>query len=66
MEIVYVLAPLALILALTAILGFLWAVSKGQYDDLDTPAHRMLIDDEETHAVKKKNINRKPDSKKRT
>ena len=47
MDIIYLLAPIALLLAVGAIIGFLWAVNKGQYDDLETPAHRMLLDDED-------------------
>ena len=62
MEIVYLLAPLALILALGAIAAFLWAVNKGQYDDLETPAHRMLLDENEEKIEKdqrKTSINKK-------
>lgn len=51
MNIVYILAPLALILALIALIGFLWAVQKGQYDDLETPAHRMLLDENKKHKI---------------
>jgi cbb3-type cytochrome oxidase maturation protein len=29
------------------VLGFIWASKKGQYDDLETPAHRILLGDEE-------------------
>lgn len=44
MEIVYILAPLTLFIAISALVAFLWAVNKGQYDDLETPAHRILLD----------------------
>lgn len=47
MEVIFVLIPLALILGLIALCFFVWAVKKGQYDDLDTPAHRMLISENE-------------------
>lgn len=47
MNIVYLLLPIALILALGSIGAFIWASSRGQYDDLVTPAHRMLLEDEE-------------------
>ena len=57
MEIVYLLAPLALLLAVMALVGFLWAVQKGQYDDLETPAHRMLL--EENNEKESKNTNHK-------
>ena len=46
MGIVYFLIPLALLLGGVFIFGFVWATKKGQYDDLETPAHKMLLDDE--------------------
>lgn len=47
MDLVFFLLPASLLLALLAVLGFVWAVWGGQMDDLETPAHRMLLDDEE-------------------
>lgn len=49
MSIIYVLAPLALLLGTSAVIAFLWAVNKGQFDDMETPANRMLIEDEPIH-----------------
>ena len=46
MSIIYVLLPIALTLGGGFLAAFILASSQGQYDDLDTPAHRMLIDDE--------------------
>jgi len=46
MEIIYFLIPMALLLGLSFVGGFIWAAKKGQFDDLETPAHRMLIDEE--------------------
>ena len=46
METVYVLLPLGLALAAVAVGMFVWAVRRGQFDDLETPAVRMLFDDE--------------------
>lgn len=45
MTVLYVLIPLALLAAGTAVAGFLWATKTGQLDDLETPALRMLHDD---------------------
>ena len=45
MNIIYWLIPLALLLVLVFVLLYLWAVKRGQFDDLDTPAQRMLLDD---------------------
>lgn len=45
MEVVFVLLPLALVVAGVMLALFIWAVRSGQYDDLETPAVRMLFDD---------------------
>ena len=46
MSILYVLIPLALLLLGVAVWAFFWAVGSGQFDDLDTPAVRILMDDD--------------------
>lgn len=46
MNILLVLVPISLILLGVAIAAFAWAVRKGQYDDLDTPALDILVDDD--------------------
>ncbi len=46
MNILFVLVPLALVLAGAGVAAFRWAVRSGQFDDLDTPALRILIDDD--------------------
>lgn len=45
MEIMIVLIPLALGLGAIFLGFFLWAVTKGQYDDVETPKYRMLLDE---------------------
>ncbi len=45
MNVLFVLVPLALGLAFAAVLAFRWAVRDGQFDDVDTPALRILLDD---------------------
>ena len=49
MEIIYVLIPLSIVLLIVAIGVFLWAVNSGQFEDLDTPAWRILQDDDAPH-----------------
>jgi cbb3-type cytochrome oxidase maturation protein len=44
-SIVYVLLPVALLLAIAGVVAFIWSVRQGQYDDLDTPAMRVLHED---------------------
>lgn len=46
MTVIYVILPLALLLAAAAVAAFVWAVRAGQLDDLDTPAVRILFDDD--------------------
>jgi cbb3-type cytochrome oxidase maturation protein len=45
-SIFYLVLPLALLLVLAAVLAFVWAARRGQFDDLETPALRILPDDE--------------------
>lgn len=40
------LIPISLLLALIALIAFLWALKSDQYDDLDGAAARILIDDD--------------------
>ena len=47
MNVLFALVPLALALAFAAVLAFRWAVRDGQFDDVDTPALRVLLDDVE-------------------
>ncbi|MDH3351732.1 MAG: cbb3-type cytochrome oxidase assembly protein CcoS [Gammaproteobacteria bacterium] len=47
MSILYVLIPLALLLLGGAVWAFFWAVGNGQFDDLDTPAVRIVMDDDD-------------------
>jgi len=46
-SVLYLVVPLAIVLAGGAIAGFLWAVRRGQFDDLRTPAIRAIQDDSE-------------------
>ena len=46
MEPIFVLLPLALLIAAVAAGFFVWAAKSGQFDDLETPPVRMLFDDE--------------------
>ena len=46
MSILFALIPLAMVLLGFAIWAFFWAARSGQFDDLDTPAVQILLDDE--------------------
>lgn len=40
------LIPAALVLGLLGLVGFMWALRSGQYDDLEGAANRILFDEE--------------------
>ncbi|MGD8809841.1 MAG: cbb3-type cytochrome oxidase assembly protein CcoS [Gammaproteobacteria bacterium] len=47
MSILFALIPLAMLLLGVAVWAFFWAVRSGQFEDLDTPAVRILLDDDD-------------------
>ena len=47
MSVIYIVLPLALLIAAAALIAFSWAARSGQLDDLNTPGVRMLLDDDE-------------------
>jgi cbb3-type cytochrome oxidase maturation protein len=44
MSILYIALPVALVLVASSVAAFWWALRRGQFDDLDTPAVRILHD----------------------
>ncbi|MFG0291480.1 MAG: cbb3-type cytochrome oxidase assembly protein CcoS [Rhodopirellula sp. JB044] len=46
MSVLFVALPIALILGGGGVLACILCIRGGQYDDLDTPSVRMLIDEE--------------------
>ena len=50
MDILYLLIPLSVVLVAVIVAAFLWAIRSGQFDDLEGPAHRILLDDDEQPA----------------
>ena len=46
MSILLLLIPLGLLLLTLAVMAFFWAVGSGQFDDLDTPAWSVIMDDD--------------------
>ena len=45
MSVIFVVLPLAVLFSILAVVVFFWAVRHGQFDDLTTPAVRILQDD---------------------
>jgi cbb3-type cytochrome oxidase maturation protein len=54
MEILYLLIPLSLVLVGVIAWLFLWAVRSGQFDDMEGPAHQILMDDDDPVIEKNK------------
>ncbi|MEW9897568.1 cbb3-type cytochrome oxidase assembly protein CcoS [Chitinivorax sp. PXF-14] len=46
MEILYLLIPLSVVLVLVIAALFWWTIDNGQFDDLEGPAHRVIMDDD--------------------
>ncbi len=46
MESLYLLIPLSVILVFLIGLAFWWSVRNGQFDDMEGPAYRVLMDDD--------------------
>jgi cbb3-type cytochrome oxidase maturation protein len=47
MSVIYLLLPVAFALGIVAVWAFVRATKAGQFDDLETPAHRVLHDHED-------------------
>jgi cbb3-type cytochrome oxidase maturation protein len=46
MSVIYIVLPIALLIVGGMLWGFFRSVKQGQFDDLETPAVRMLFDDD--------------------
>ena len=47
MEILPILIGISIIFVFCAVGFFFWGINNGQYDDLESPAHKILFDDDE-------------------
>ena len=47
MDILFLLIPISLVIMGVAIWVFLWAIRSGQFEDLEGPAHSILMDDDD-------------------
>jgi cbb3-type cytochrome oxidase maturation protein len=50
-SVVFIVLPLALLVVFAAVIAYTWAARRGQFDDLTTPAMRMLHKDGEPGPV---------------
>ncbi|MBU0603210.1 MAG: cbb3-type cytochrome oxidase assembly protein CcoS [Gammaproteobacteria bacterium] len=46
MEVLWILVPISVLIALGIGIVFIWSARNGQFDDLEGPAHRVLMDDD--------------------
>ena len=46
MEILFLLIPLGVVIALVIGAAFWWSADSGQFDDLDSPGQKILMDDD--------------------
>ena len=46
MNVIYLLIPLGLGLLALSVWAYFWAVRSGQFDDLESPAVQILLDDD--------------------
>lgn len=63
MEILYLLIPMSVVLVFVIAVIFWWSVRGGQFEDLEGPAYRVLMDDDTTP---KTELPEKPSSEKET
>ncbi|AHE99626.1 cbb3-type cytochrome oxidase assembly protein CcoS [Thioalkalivibrio paradoxus] len=47
MEVLYLLIPLAMIFVVIVGFALFWAIRSGQYEDMEGPAYRILMDDDD-------------------
>lgn len=57
MEVIYLLIPIAIVLTAVIVGVFLWAIRSGQFDDLEGPAHRILMEDDDSPGHENQNKN---------
>lgn len=53
MGILFLLIGVSSFVAIIFLIAFIYSVKSGQFDDTDTPARRMLLDDYETKPKQK-------------
>jgi cbb3-type cytochrome oxidase maturation protein len=46
MEILYLLVPISVVVVFLIAIAFWWSLRNGQFDDLEGPGYRILMDDD--------------------
>ena len=53
MNIIFMLIPISLVLVGLMVWVFMWFIRSGQFDDMEGPAYRILMDDDSIHPHQK-------------
>ena len=61
MEILYLLIPMSVVLVFLIGAIFWWSLKSGQFEDLEGPGYRVLMDDDRTKPVPEQNEEKKAD-----
>lgn len=56
MEVVFLLIPVSVLLVFGIAVGFWWSVRNGQFDDLEGPGFKVLMDDDLPPSATKKTV----------
>jgi len=51
-DILYLLIPISIIFVVIIALVFVWSVKSGQYEDMEGPAYKILMDNDSIQATK--------------
>ena len=60
MEILYLLIPLSVVLVIPVGFAFWWALRGGQFDDMEGPAHGVLMDEDVPPTARMVDLDQKP------
>ncbi len=52
MSVLYLLIPIGIIFLLLAVLFFFWAIKNGQFDDMESQALKIVIEDHQSKSEK--------------
>lgn len=63
MDVLYFLLPISGVFTIVIVAALFWAVKSGQFDDLEGPAYKILMDDDEQTNTPEKNTKEPADKK---
>lgn len=61
MEVLYLLLPISGLFTIVIVGALVWAVKSGQFDDLEGPAYKILMDDDDEPDAEKPTTHAKPE-----